>query len=709
MKLNKKQNFWSRMIPIFVIVIVTIVLSLVVYEKMIKTVKESCWERLEIATRSTAQKIDVRLTDNISFLEAISDSFVLTEHLDNKEAISNYLNSIQENTIFENIDVMLPDGEIIRNTGEILRIEKELSFESLAEMGTHISQRMTSPFTEKEVICCFTPVTDVTTDEIYAVLCGTIDCNTIGEIFEVFTYGSDAQIFLIDRVDGNYIIDNWHSQLGNIDELGMRKNIETGKEIDLKDYVYNNREGRVAFVSKTNNKNTYQFHTCIDRYNWILCVVVQEKVVFKHVNSLDNILIIVGIVEFIIVVAILLLNMHINAVAVNSDEKLHQLEFNKAMNEAKSRFISNMSHDIRTPLNGIVGMLHIIKNHRNDQSMIDDCLKKIEISAQYLNTLANDMLDINEIESNKLILENIPVNLNQLADEIAVMTEPRAKEANISFKIDCYALKNPHVLGSPVHIKRVLVNLISNAIKYSKKTDAYINISFIESSDEKNNTIYKFIVSDNGIGMTEEFQKNMYDTFAQEKVTARSSYQGYGLGLAIVYRLVKKMNGYIELESQKNVGSTFTINIPLEKNKDFNPENTETKAITDLSGINILLVEDNEFNMEIAKVILTDNGATVTTAENGKIAVEIFSARDAETFDLILMDIMMPEMDGIQATKIIRSLNRYDASAVPIFAMTANTFTEEVNRCVQAGMNEHIAKPLDIANLLSKVAKYCKK
>ncbi len=698
------------MLPIFILVIMTWIMSFFVYHNMMENEKESCWERLEIATKSTAQKIEVRLTDNISFLEAVADSITLTEHLDDEKAVGNYLTSIYNRTIFESIDVLLPDDEMIKQNGERIYMKGELSFEELSNKGSHISPRCISPFTNKEVLYCFTPIYTPETGEVEAIICGTMDCKTLSKTFEVFTYKDDAQLFLIDCDDGNYIIDNWHQTLGNINDLGHRKDAYTGEMIDLAPSILNREAKRTSFISNTNGENSYQYQHPVNTFNWELCVVVQEDIVFEHANKLNDVLITVGIMEFIIVLVFTLWNMHMNVSALRRDAKLQELELTKITNEAKSRFISNMSHDIKTPLNGIVGMLHIVRTHSDDRKLVEECLDKIEIFAHYLTTLTNDMLDINEIESDKFVLESIPINLEKLADNICVIMEPKASNAMVSYNMDYSGVKNPFVLGSPVHIERVLVNLIGNAIKYKRATDAVINITISEQKIDSMQSVYIFEIKDNGIGMSEEFQKNMYNAFAQENAGARSSYQGYGLGLAIVYRLIEKMNGDIKLQSVKGEGSTFTVSIPLRHDtENRNTDDVEEKYIEDLSGINILLVEDNEYNKEIAEVILTDVGACVVTAENGKIALETFEKSTVGDFNLILMDIMMPEMDGIEATKAIRTLDRKDAKAIPIFAMTANTFTEEINRCIDAGMNEHIAKPLDIEKLIAKVAKYCGK
>ncbi len=701
-----KKGFWARMVPVILLVALTLVLSIIVYNRMMTSERDTCWQRLKIATESTAGKIQVRITDNLNFLDAVSDSYILTHHLEYEKDVGNYLNSVMEKTIFERISVVLPDGIMLTQSGERIHAEGELNYDALVAKGTHISPRISDPFINKDVIYCFTPVEN--DGEVIALLCGTINCETLHQYFEVFTYrNQNSQMFLIDCSDGNYLIDNWHDELGNVYDNQWREGMD-GEMVDIATPVLNRETGGVAFVSNSNGEISYQYYAPVDGFNWGLCVVVQEDVAFANLNKLESLLYKIGAVEALLLFAYIGWNIYITINATRNEEKAHELELNKATNEAKARFISNMSHDIRTPINGIVGMLYIIKNHRNEEAVVDDCLQKIEISTQYLSTLTADMLDINEIESNKLVLENVPIDLKAMANALNVILEPKAVDAGVRYHMDCSSLKNPYVMGSEVHIERVMVNLISNAIKYSKPQDAEVWVSIEEGEVKDGNGVYRFVVKDNGIGMSEEFQKDMYNAFAQELVTARSSYQGYGLGLTIVYRLVEKMGGTIHLESEKDKGSTFTVTLPLKLDTAESHTQQNEQPVTDLNGVKILLVEDNEFNSEIAEVILSDVGASVTTAENGRIATEMFAAAEPFAFDLILMDIMMPEMDGYEATQAIRAMDREDAESVPIFAMTASAFAEEVIRCKEAGMNEHIAKPLDINKLMHCVAKYCK-
>ncbi len=707
-KVKFTKNFWMKMIPMFILVITTIILSFAVYARMMETERESCWERLEIATNNTAGKIKVRLDDNINFLEAVSNSYILTHNIEDTKEVGKYLASVVESTIFERIDVIQPDNRAITHTGEIVERGGILTYEELVTKGTYVSNRVTSSFSGREVICCVTPIEE--DGEVLGILVGTIDCGTLSKLFEVFTYGGEAQLFLIDCTDGKYIIDNWHEELGNIYDLGERKSIEGDEMIDMVPIIINREKARLAYVSATNGADTYQYSIPVDGYNWELSVAVQEDIAFAHAYQLRRILQTVGVLEALIVVIYIVWNIVLTVNASRNEEKARLLEYENIKNEARTKFISNMSHDLKTPLNGIVGMLQIIENHRDDEQKVNDCLRKIGVSTQYLSTLASDMLDINAIENNKLVLQEKSMNLRQLIDELEIMLKKRAEEDGVIYHMDLSNLTHPDVIGSDVHLKRVLINLVTNAIKYSKNAGKtiWITVSDEEILYDKSRRMYKFIIKDNGIGMSEEFQKNMYKAFEQEKIGARSEYQGYGLGLTIVHFLVKKMNGKIHLESEKDVGSTFTVSIPFRIDKNGDGQKQEPQGAVSLAGMNILVVEDNEFNMEVAETLLTDAGATVSIADNGKIATEMFAASKIDSYDVILMDIMMPIMDGYESTRVIRAMERPDAKTVPIIAMSASTFSEEIQRCIDAGMNTHVAKPLDVKKLMTEMAKYSK-
>ncbi len=683
-------------------------MSIGIFAQMVRSEEEICWQRLEIATKSTAGKIETRITDNMNFLMTLADTHPLTHDITDFNAVGECLNSAVEMTIFDRIDVILPDESLITQSGAPAQRGGEASFAQLVEQGTHITQRRTSSFTGKEVICCVTPIER--DGDTLGLLVGTIECSTLSELFEVFTYGEAAQLYLIDRADGCFLMDNWHNALGNVQDLGLRQSADGTQMVDVVSTILNGEEARLSFLSQRNGVRSYQYCAPVSGYHWTVSVIVQEDVVFANLIGLKERLLDTAQVGILMVVFFVIWNVFLNLIAARSEQKVKQLEYEHAKSAARANFISNMSHDIRTPLNGIVGMLQIIRNHRDEEATVNDCLEKIEISAQYLSTLTSDILDIREIEHDRLVLPQEPMNLLRLAQEVTTLVEKQASDAGVRYELDVSELEHPRVLGSSVHTKRVLMNLISNAIKYSREAGKHVWVTIRDDPIEPENRhrIYHFIIRDNGIGMSDTFQKSMYQPFEQEANDARSEYRGYGLGLTIVSQLVQKMGGAIELESAKGVGSTFTVSIPFLLDHSFTQPTPEAAAGANLQGMCLLLAEDNALNMEIAHTLLGDAGAVIHRAENGRIALETFAASAAYTYDAILMDMMMPQMDGCEATAAIRRLERPDAATVPIIAMTANTFPEDVQRCIDSGMNAHVAKPLELSHLLQTLLSFRK-
>ena len=369
----------------------------------------------------------------------------------------------------------------------------------------------------------------------------------------------------------------------------------------------------------------------------------------------------------------------------------------KKANSAKTDFLRHMSHDIRTPLNGIIGMINISERYYGDKERLYECKAKVMQSMDYLQSLLNNVLDIGRVESGTLQLEHKPFDLiAMLAKQISIV-ETNAKEYGISFEggASMSTFHHRYVIGSEKYLNRLLMNLAGNAVKYNRSGGKVI-LYFNEISSDDKTAVFEFVCSDTGLGMSEEFQKHAFESYAREGKETTNGYSGAGLGLSIVKDIVDMMNGTIKLESKENVGTTFTVTIPLEI--DHNAEKEQQKKVEkpDLSGKSVLLVEDNELNLEIAKMLLEDEKMVVTTAENGEEAVDIVSQSVPGRFDFIFMDIMMPVMDGLEATRQIRTLNRKDTKEVPIIAMTANAFQDDIRECIDAGMNAHIAKPIDI-------------
>ena len=378
----------------------------------------------------------------------------------------------------------------------------------------------------------------------------------------------------------------------------------------------------------------------------------------------------------------------------------------EAANEAKTEFLQRMSHDIRTPINGICGFVNMADHYADDIKKQTEYRIKVKEASNLLLELVNDVLDMSKLESGEIVLEEIPFNLGSISREVFVVIEQMAAEQNIQIEWEKKEITHQDFIGSPGYVKRVMMNILSNAVKYNRE-NGHIYISYMEiPSEQPEMTTIEFVCRDTGIGMTDEFQKCVFEPFAQEHTGSRTKFAGTGLGMSIAKNLVEKMGGSISFESEEGAGTTFVIRIPFKIDPDAD-KREEQRDVSEKSikGLHILLAEDNELNMEIAEFVLQNGGADVTKAWNGQEAVELFRKSEPGGFDAILMDIMMPVMNGYEAAKKIRSLDREDAKTIPIIAMTANAFTEDRLKAKEAGMNEHIVKPLDVELLIKVIHK----
>ena len=373
--------------------------------------------------------------------------------------------------------------------------------------------------------------------------------------------------------------------------------------------------------------------------------------------------------------------------------------------EAKSDFLSRMSHDIRTPMNGIIGMTRIAKQNIRDGEKVADCLEKINLASDHLLALINDILDVTKMEAGKFDLSKEPFDLLRVLKDVEVVMSDSAVNAGLTLAVNSDKLKHPYVIGSALNVKRVIMNLVSNAIKYNKRGGS-VDVSVYEKIIEGGDREYVFTIKDTGIGMSDDFLQHIFEPFSRENEGPKAKADGTGLGMTIVKNLTELMGGTVWVESKLGEGSCFEVTIPLEV--DANPTGglSGTTQAVDLEGMKILLVEDNELNLEIATYMLEDAGGVVTTALDGQAALQIFADNPPGTFDIILMDIMMPIMDGYTASREIRNMDRPDAKEIPIIAMTANAFSDDVQKAKQAGMNAHIAKPLDVDKMFAVIESY---
>ena len=377
-------------------------------------------------------------------------------------------------------------------------------------------------------------------------------------------------------------------------------------------------------------------------------------------------------------------------------------------NLAKREFLFNMSHDIRTPMNAIIGFTALAQTHIDDRGQVEDYLKKISVSSQHLLSLINDVLDMSRIESGKVTLEAKPVHLPELVRELRDIVQAVVSEKDLSLTLDTVGVKNEDVIADPLRLEQILINVLANAVKFTPD-GGQISLWIVQKDTAPaGDADFEFHIKDNGIGMSEEFQKHIFEQFARERTSTVSKIQGTGLGMAITKSLVDMMGGRITVKSEQGKGSEFTISLRFPIGEAKTEQTLPAAKASAFTGKKLLVVEDNELNLEIASTLLKEAGFEVDTAENGKIAVEKVEAASADRYDLILTDIQMPEMDGYEATRRIRALPDAKKAALPIVAMTANAFEDDRKNALHAGMNGHIAKPLDIQKLFQVLSELLK-
>lgn len=512
---------------------------------------------------------------------------------------------------------------------------------------------------------------------------------TLQNLLKGYSTKSDGTILVCDK--GNIIASNDRSLLH-----------ASTKNNEVVQFLKKNKDSQ--HIYRFNSKGAGYYGIMLKQSNYYIFAYIPDHVVFEGVFTKLVAILLIYILFVLVLRYIGYRNNRIRQVKDQEKEKAHQEELLKAeaANVAKTEFLQRMSHDIRTPINGIIGMVEVGDYYRDDIKKQADCRAKIKDASNTLLELVNEVLDMSKLESGEIVLEEVGFNIDKLSDETIGIVEELAKERNIQIVEEEKSITHPYLMGSPIHVKRVLMNVLSNAIKYNKD-NGFIYVSYKElDSNHSDHTVIEFTCRDTGIGMSKKFQDKIFEPFAQEHMGSRSKYVGTGLGMPIAKSLVEKMGGSIVFTSQEGVGSQFVIRIPFKIDEEHKNERVKESASVAIEGLSVLLVEDNELNMEIAKFIIENEGAKVTCATNGKEAVDIYK-NAPESFDIILMDIMMPEMDGYEATRMIHEMDLN----IPIVAMTANAFMEDKMKAKKAGMNAHVSKPLDKDILIRVISKLC--
>ena len=551
------------------------------------------------------------------------------------------------------------------------------------------------------------------------------DIEALKKYYTTESYGGNAATYIIkengtlayyDAQNDLFGVKNIFKALANAEYVQERSFEEIKEQL--------NSKGVVATNIMIDQIEYYYCLTTLSSSDMTLMLLIPaEYVAASTMNIMNSTIRVVIIIMMLMVVLIVLALISIIKVQRSSQlvkiEQKNNEELNKlrlvaeeamiaaeSASKAKSTFLSNMSHDIRTPMNAIIGFTNIGLK-QNPTPELKNCLEKISNSSEHLLTLINDVLDISRIESGKIKYTPLPIDIREVTDTVLNIMHGFLSNRNINFRTRRTRIETPYVIADAVRIREVLVNILGNAVKFTDDGGSIIfEMNYHPWEDDKH-IVVCYGISDTGVGMSEEFVEHIFDEFSQEENSARTQYKGTGLGMAITKRYVDLMGGTISVESKKNEGSTFTIEIPFELTDESEVRKQGIPASkADLTGVKILMAEDNELNAEIAMVQLEEAGIQVTRASDGKEVVKIFAENPPGTFDIILMDVMMPEMNGYEATKAIRSMNnRHDDSNIPIIAMTANAFAEDVQASLDAGMNGHIAKPINIDELIKAIAR----
>ena len=545
------------------------------------------------------------------------------------------------------------------------------------------------------------------------------DIQTVKQYYTTATYGGSAATYIIKK-NGTLA----YFDADNDDVIGARNIYKALEEVE---YVQErsfdmireqlDRDGIAAANIMLNQTEYYYCLTALKNYDMTLMLLIPaDSVAVSTMNMMDA-AIRTGIV-FVLVMVLMMLLAFISFIRVQRSSQMVKLEqeANRELNHlrmvaetanaAKSTFLNNMSHDIRTPMNAIIGFTNIAMKH-SPSPEIKSCLDKISDSSEHLLALINDVLDISRIESGKIKYTPTPVDISEVTDSVLTIMYGYLSNRDITFQTEIEEPKMRYVLTDAVRVREVLVNILGNAVKFTNDggTVTYA-VSYHPGKDEHHIHV-QYRITDTGIGMAEEFIDHIFDEFSQEDHGARTQYKGTGLGMAITKQYVDLMGGTISVESKKGVGSTFTVELPMEITEACEVKKTDhAVGKADLTGLKVLLAEDNDLNAEIAIVQLEELGMKITRAADGEEAVRLFSENLQGTFDLILMDVMMPKMNGYEATKAIRSMrNRPDAITIPIIAMTANAFAEDVQASLDAGMNGHLSKPIVMEEVVKTIAR----
>lgn len=859
-KAIKQSKLREKNIVITVgVILLTWLTMFVAYARINAITVARCVERMQEAAETVIDDIGNKLSRDSLLLNAVADMIEEQGKMDS-ESLHSIIKQFSPLTIANEINILMPDDTVIYHTGDVVDATGKISFEHEAALGEHVTDRMVSLLDDNElVIRHFVPIEK--DGEVAAMLFGTTHLKDLHNALNISNiYNGTASVFIIDRKNGDMLVDTWHDELGNLMDYADHKSKGDKTMREACNEIIAGDSGYTVYLSSSFGDYVYLYYDSIsesqwhqlgnskDLNTWSVAVAVPEKEVLRSVIRIRYVCYVVALIEVVLLIIYFFWTLH--NTSVTTEKAVLQERLTKAENaeRAKTMFLSNMSHDIRTPMNAIIGYTTLAAANIDNKPRVQDYLSKILSSSNHLLSLINDVLDMSRIESGRVDIEETECSLPDMLHDLRNILVTQVQAKQLDFYIDTIDVIDEDIYCDRLHLNQVLLNLLSNAIKFTPSGGSVSLIIKQKHGAPEGYAAYEIRVKDTGIGMSPEFVQKVFEPFEREKTSTVSGIQGTGLGMAIAKNIVDMMGGTIEAFSEQGKGSEFVLSLEFrllserkqvevikelegmralvvdddytvcdsvtkmlvqlglradwtlsgreavlhakqasELADDFNAyiidlympdlsglevvrrirsdvgENVPIIILTaydwstiedearaagvtafcnkpiflstlrdtlvsaiapkniaeeepvlpetseDMRGKRLLLVEDNELNREIAVEILTESGFEVETACDGTEAVEIMKTAEEGRFDLILMDIQMPIMNGYDATRAIRAMESEYASSIPIVAMTANAFDEDKKNAIDAGMNDHIAKPLDIDRLFEVLHKHLKK
>ena len=703
--LMKRNNQFSdrSLLASVILIIVMAILLLVAYFRISTTIEERALGRMEEGVNTVIGEVSAKLSRDSARLNAAAqiiadvDSFDLDTLRAAMKPIAPLLETMQ-------MRILLPDNTAIRSDGVVMDANDHLSFAAEAALGEHVSNRMIGILDGNvPILRHFVPV--VQNGETVALLYGVTFLEELPDIMNIENlYNARANVFIIDTENGDYIMDTRREQLGNV-LLTTAAEVQGATIAETVDKLMSLQTGHFIYQPYDSKDWQYFYYAPAGINQWAIGVAVPKSEAFSSVYEVQSICWeLGGVMAVIILIYFLWVRRNARAATAKAvehavlEEKLHKAQ---AAERAKTTFLNNMSHDIRTPMNAIIGFATLAKTNLDNQERLRDYMDKILSSGNYLLSLINDVLDMSRIESGKLNIEEQPCSISEVFSDMRDIVQSQMEAKQLSFTMEAVDVVDEDIYCDKLHLNQVLLNLLSNAMKFTPAGGSVRLTVRQKPGAPEGCGAYQIRVKDTGIGMSSEFLQHIFEPFERERNSTVSGIQGTGLGMPISKSIVDAMDGTITVQSEVGKGTEFTVDLVfrLQSESEKAERGTSTADLppieADLKGKRLLVVEDNELNREIATELLTESGFLVETAEDGSVAVEKMKTVEAGYYDLILMDVQMPIMNGYDAARAIRALEG-ERSSVPIVAMTANAFEEDRQRALDCGMNDHVAKPIDV-------------